>query len=151
MSTRKLWREQSYLPYFKHIPKGPSINDVGPFSRFYDPPSFPLCRLFTKWIPTFLTPSLPLWGDVVYGWPLTEITKIHSQCQKVNGVANNAVENKAFKNRPRAAVEDKSDSKYLSSIITSTSLLIRATIHLNLVWKTPYWSSIDSYFSHDFL
>ena len=71
MLTRKLWREQSYLPYFKHIPNWNYKN---------------------------------------------------SQCQKVNCVANNAVENKAFKNRPRATVEDNSDSKYLSSIITSTSL-----------------------------
>ena len=27
---------------------GSSINNVGPVFRFYDPPSFHLCRLFTK-------------------------------------------------------------------------------------------------------
>ena len=40
-------------------------------------PSFHLCRLFTiSKCQCFWPPSLLLWGDVVYGWPLTLFTKL---------------------------------------------------------------------------
>ena len=50
--------------------KGPSINDVGPFFGFYGPPLSPLVGFLLSKIGNFWPPSLPLWGDVVYGWPL---------------------------------------------------------------------------------
>ena len=58
------------------FPKGTSINDVSSNSGFLDPPPSP-CRLSFSpknrlKMPFLTPPSLPLKGDVVYGWSLSE-------------------------------------------------------------------------------
>ena len=61
--------------------QGPSINDVGPFFRFYDPLSPSLSSFYQANSDIFELPPLPLPGDVVYGWPLAP--KVRSKTKMV--------------------------------------------------------------------
>ena len=58
-----------FIVIFFKIGKEPSINDVGPFFWIYNPPPSPCwLKLLNRLLGGI--PFLPLWGDVVYGWPL---------------------------------------------------------------------------------
>ena len=50
--------------------KGSSINDVTLIFQFVHPLVTPVMPWKSPQIAFFCTPSLPLWGDVIYGWPL---------------------------------------------------------------------------------